>query len=107
MPRITSDSRNNISDTKSISNTEEASVNKRKCRICNLKGYNVRTCPNLAESNIVGLESANINEETSINKQKCRICSLEGHNAQTCPNFIESSSFEMTKSVNDAEENTN
>ncbi|CAG8608969.1 1931_t:CDS:2, partial [Cetraspora pellucida] len=100
-------SRNNMSDTESISNMEETPVNKRKCGICNLKGHNARTCSNLAESNIVELESANINEKTSTNKQKCRICSLEVHNAQMCPNFIEYSGFEMMKFASDTEENTN
>ncbi|RIB21559.1 hypothetical protein C2G38_2176301 [Gigaspora rosea] len=104
MPRIILDSRNDMSDTESISDTEETIVNKRKCRICNMKGHNSRTCPDLAESNIAELKPADNNEEISTNKRKCRICSLEGHNARTCPSSMESNISEIKESGSDAEE---
>ncbi|CAG8621619.1 13585_t:CDS:2, partial [Gigaspora rosea] len=104
MPRIILDSRNDMSDTESISDTEETIVNKRKCGICNMKGHNSRTFPDLAESNIAELMPADNNEEISTNKRKCRICSLEGHNAQTYPSSMKSNISEIEESGSDAEE---
>ncbi|RIB14386.1 hypothetical protein C2G38_2322942 [Gigaspora rosea] len=95
---------NDMSDTESISDTEETIVNKRKCGICNMKGHNSRTFPDLAESNIAELMPADNNEEISTNKRKCRICSLEGHNAQTYPSSMKSNISEIEESGSDAEE---
>ncbi|CAG8596704.1 18969_t:CDS:1, partial [Dentiscutata erythropus] len=55
----------NVVKIESISDTEESTrINKKKCRICGLRGHNARTCS--AESD-TELESNNDTEEISRN----------------------------------------
>ncbi|CAG8586378.1 16079_t:CDS:2 [Gigaspora margarita] len=65
----------------------EANQNKKKCDICNLRGYNARTCSSMDDyiRNDDNSEFTSDSEkESGQNKRKCDICNLRGHNAQTC-----------------------
>ncbi|RIB15753.1 hypothetical protein C2G38_2191682 [Gigaspora rosea] len=63
---------------------DETSTNRKKCGVCGLRGHNVRTCPNLVESEVESIHNA----EASTSKRKCRTCGLEGHNACTCSSQV-------------------
>ncbi|CAG8650518.1 11142_t:CDS:2, partial [Gigaspora rosea] len=56
---------------------DKSSTNRKKCGVCGLRGHNVRTCPNLVESEVESIH----NTEASTSKRKCGTCGLEGHNA--------------------------
>lgn len=65
----------------------------RKCRYCNQRGHNVRTCPEVNKDAASGMWSAqnrlDRNEATksrlSRMERVCSYCKLSGHNVQTCP----------------------
>ncbi|CAG8737238.1 16449_t:CDS:2, partial [Racocetra fulgida] len=62
---------------KSVSDTKEGGVSKRKCKNCELSSHNARTYPNIVECNNVETESVSDTPEASTSKRKCSNCGLK------------------------------